>query len=52
MEIVTLIDLFTALKGKPVKRLVAVNAIDDHTLDAVNQAVENGFVEATLTGDR
>lgn len=52
MEIVTLNDLFTALKGKPVKRLVAVNAIDDHTLDAVNQAVENGFVEATLTGDR
>ncbi len=52
MEIKRLDDLFTELKGKPVKRLVAVNAVDDHTLDAVNKAVEYGIVDATLTGDR
>jgi phosphotransacetylase len=30
---------------------VAVNAVDEHTLDAVSEAVDSGFITATLTGD-
>ncbi len=44
-------DILTELKGRSPKRLVAVNAVDDHTLDAVNTAVDGGIVEAVLTGD-
>ena len=51
MEIKKLNDLIVELKNRPVKRLVAVNAIDEHTIDAINEAVELGIVQATLTGD-
>lgn len=51
MEIRHLNDILTELKGRSPKRLVAVNAVDDHTLDAVNTAVDGGIVEAVLTGD-
>lgn len=46
-----LADLIIQAKSTPPKNLVAVNAIDEHTLEAVNQAVENGIVRAILTGD-
>jgi phosphotransacetylase len=39
------------LKKRPAKHLVVINAVDDHTIDAVNDAVEEGIVHATLTGD-
>ncbi len=51
MEIRHLDEIIDKVKGRPTRRLVAVNAIDDHTLDAVYAAVEQGIVKATLTGD-
>lgn len=44
-------DLFVELQGQARKRIVAVNAIDDHTVEAVNAAVDLGIVDAILTGD-
>jgi len=51
MEIRHLADILKALDGKPPITLVAVNAVDEHTLDAVNAAVDAGIVKAILTGD-
>jgi phosphotransacetylase len=51
MGITKLKELLSALQGKPRKRLVVVNAVDDHTLEAVNEAVKLGIVDAMLTGD-
>jgi phosphotransacetylase len=51
VEIKKLTDLIEELKNKPPKNLVAVNAIDEHTIDAVNEAVEGGIVKAILIGD-
>ncbi|MCL2168053.1 MAG: phosphate acyltransferase [Lentimicrobiaceae bacterium] len=39
------------VKSKPKKRLVAAFANDDHTIEAVNHAVELNIVDATLVGD-
>ena len=39
------------VKSKPKKRLVAAFANDDHTIEAVNHAVDHGIVDAILTGD-
>ena len=39
------------VKSKPKKRLVAAYANDDHTIEAVNHAVELGIVDAILIGD-
>jgi len=39
------------VKSKPKKRLVAAFATDDHTIEAVNHAVELGIVDAILVGD-
>jgi len=50
-EIKTLADLMEQAKRRPPKSLVVVNALDEHTIEAVNQAVEKGIVKATLTGD-
>jgi len=43
--------MFDVLKSRPKKRLVAAYAMDDHTVCAVNDAVENGLIDATLIGD-
>ncbi len=51
MEIRKLDEMFEVLRSKPKKRLVAAYANDDHTIYAVNAAVENGLIEATLVGD-
>ncbi len=51
MVITKLSDLFVALRGKPVKTLVAVNAVDGHTIEALHDAVEAGIVQAILTGE-
>lgn len=51
MKINQLSDLFEELKHKPRKRLVVVNGIDDHTIEAVAKAVDLGIVEGILTGD-
>lgn len=51
MEIRKLDEMFDVLRSKPKKRLVAAYANDAHTICAVNAAVENGLIEATLVGD-
>lgn len=51
MEIRKLDEMFEVLRSKPKKRLVAAYANDDHTICAVNAAVEHGLIEATLVGD-
>ena len=43
-------ELITLAKSKPKKRLVVVFANDLHTIEAVYSAVQEGIVEATLTG--
>ena len=51
MEIKKLDQMLDVLKSCPKKRLVAAYANDDHTICAVNAAVKEGIIEATLIGD-
>jgi phosphotransacetylase len=51
MRIEKLSDLFVEFKGRPPKRLVVVNAVDEHTIEAVSQAVDMGIIEGILTGN-
>ena len=51
MEIRKLEQMFEVLRSKPKKRLVAAYANDDHTICAVNAAVKEGLIDATLLGD-
>lgn len=44
-------DLLEAAARQPEKRLVAVNGVDENTLEALHEAVEMGFVRPILTGD-
>jgi len=52
MNIKTLDELVDLVKSKPRKRLVAAFANDEHTLQAVNAAVDLGVVDATLVADQ
>ena len=52
MQIIKLENLIELAQKKPKKRLVVVFVNDQHTLDAVNDAVDAGIVEAILTGER
>ena len=52
MEIRKLEQMFEVLRSKPKKRLVAAFANDDHTVCAVNAAVQEGLIDATLIGDQ
>jgi phosphate butyryltransferase len=51
MRIAKLSDLFVELKGRPRKKIIVVNAVDEHTIDAVSKAVDKGIVEGILTGN-
>jgi len=51
MKIQHLSEILEGLKGKTPRRLVAVNAIDAHTIEAVAEAVKLGIVKGILTGD-
>lgn len=51
MSITKLDQLIDLVKSKPKKRLVAANANDEHTIQAVNAAVDLGIIDATLVGD-
>ena len=51
MNISRLDQIIDLVKTKPKKRLVAAFANDEHTIEAVNHAVQMGIVEATLVGD-
>ncbi|HQO09242.1 MAG TPA: bifunctional enoyl-CoA hydratase/phosphate acetyltransferase [Clostridiales bacterium] len=52
MPVTKLEQMFEILKSKPKKRLVAAYAIDSHTIEAVNAAVDLGIVEGTLVGSK
>lgn len=52
MAISNFSDLLKAAKNQPEKRLVAVNGVDENTLEALHEAVELGLVSPILTGDR
>ena len=45
-------DLLEAARKQPEKRLVVVNGVDENTLEALNEAVEMGFVKPILTGSK
>lgn len=49
--ITTLAQIVTTVQGRPKKRLIVAYAQDAHTLEAVNEAVDLGIVEAILVGD-
>lgn len=51
MNITKLDQIVELVKTKSKKRLIAAYAQDEHTIEAVNNAVELGIVEATLVGD-
>ncbi|MFO7810593.1 MAG: bifunctional enoyl-CoA hydratase/phosphate acetyltransferase [Candidatus Delongbacteria bacterium] len=50
MPVKKLEEMFEILKSRPKKRMVAVNAIDAHTIEAVNSAVNLGIIEGILIG--
>lgn len=52
MKITKLAQMFDVLKSSPKKTLVAAYANDDHTISAVNQAVDLGLIDAILVGDQ
>lgn len=52
MNITKLDQVVELVKSKPKKRLIAAFANDEHTIEAVNHAVEMGIVDATLVGDQ
>lgn len=45
-------SLLEAAQKQPEKRLVVVNGVDENTLEALNEAVEMGFVKPILTGNK
>lgn len=45
-------DLLEAAKRQPVKRLVVVNGVDINTLEALDEAVQMGFIKPILTGSQ
>jgi len=47
-----LINLSELIKPLDQKTLVAVNAVDSHTLEAIAEAVSSGMVKAIVTGNR
>ncbi|MFA5330318.1 MAG: phosphate acyltransferase [Prolixibacteraceae bacterium] len=50
MKLERLADLFAYTKNLQKKTLVAVNAVDGHTLEAIAEAVKMGLVSAIVTG--
>lgn len=51
MKIKTLADLFLLVKGKARQRMVVVNGIDSHSIEAAEEARKLGVVDVILTGD-
>lgn len=52
MDIDNFEDLLEYAKKQPVKKVVAVNGIDENTIEGLNYAVELGFVKPIITGDK
>jgi len=40
------------VKQLPNKRLIAANGVDNHTIEAIHEAMEMGLIDATLVGDK
>lgn len=51
MSITKLDQIVELVQSKPKKRLVAANANDAHTIEAVSAAVDLNVIDATLVGD-
>ncbi len=45
-------DLLLAVKNQEAKRVVAINGVDEYTLEALEDAASLGFVKPIVTGDR
>lgn len=52
MKVERLADLFEYTKSLETKTLVAVNAVDAHSLEALAEAINLGIVHVIITGDR
>lgn len=51
MKITKLDHMLEVLKSRPKKRLVCAFANDEHSISAVNMAIDLGLIEGTLVGD-
>ena len=51
MKLERLADLFEFTKALEKRTLIAVNAMDSHSLEAISEAVELEIVSAILTGN-
>jgi phosphate butyryltransferase len=51
MSITKLEQIVEKVKKLPNKRLIAAYAVDVHTIEAINEAIELGLLDATLVGD-
>jgi phosphate butyryltransferase len=52
MKLTRLVDIYELIKPLEKKNLVAVNAIDEHSLSAIAEAVRLNIANAIITGDR
>lgn len=52
MKVERLADLFVYTKSLRKRTLVAINAVDLHSLEAISEAIKLGFVSGIVTGDR
>lgn len=52
MKLERLADIFEYTKSLERKTLVAVNAVDGHSLEAISKAVKTGLVSAIVCGDQ
>jgi len=52
MKLTNIVDIVKMAQENQKKRLVVVYVNDSHTVEAVNDAVDAGIVDATLTGDK
>jgi len=52
MKLERLVDLFDYARGLEKRTLIAINAIDSHSLEAIAEAVNLGIVSAIVTGDQ
>lgn len=52
MKLERLTDLFTYTKSLRKRTLVAINAVDLHTLEAISEAIKLGIVSGVVTGNR
>jgi len=51
MSITKLEQIVEKVKNTPNKRLVGAFAVDTHSIEAINEAIEMGLLDATLVGD-